>query len=214
VNSFDEAYRSGEGYFGELPERLLVENLASIDTGLPVLDIGSGQGRHALYLADNGFVVDALDPSRLAVDQVSRAAAARDLPIRAISGTFQELRAAGGAYGAILVFGLVPVLDREQINALAAMVGSALAPQGLLFISAFGTWDPAYSRHASEWFEVGANSFRGPDGDLRTYLEPGELLQFFPRFDVVASWEGHGPEHRHGTGPIERHGLAEAILRR
>ena len=45
-------------------------------------------------------------------------------------------------------------------------------------------------------------------------IEPGELVQLFPGFSVLHSWEGLGPEHRHGDGPVERHGRAEAILRR
>jgi cyclopropane fatty-acyl-phospholipid synthase-like methyltransferase len=212
--SFDDVYGAGEGYFGEWPERTLVTHLADLDKSRPVLDIGCGQGRHALYLADHGFTVDALDPSGVAADQVACAAADRGLPVRTIHGTFQDLATSDGTYGAILVFGLVPVLGRPEINALAAIVTSALAPRGFLFITAFGTWDPAYPRHASEWHEVGANSFRGPGGDLRTYLEPGELMGFFPDFDVVHSWEGLGPEHRHGAGSVERHGLAEAVLRR
>jgi len=214
MNSFDDAYRRGDGYFGELPERLLVTHLTSLEQRLPVLDIGSGQGRHALYLGGEGFTVDALDPSGVAVDQVSQAAEARDLPVRAILGTFQDLTDAEGVYGTILAFGLIPLLGRPEIDALAAMVPSALAPRGIVFITAFGTWDPAFTRHASEWREVDANSYLGPNGEIRTYLEAGELTRFFPGFEVIHSWEGLGPAHRHGDGPLERHGLAEAVLRR
>ncbi len=36
----------------------------------------------------------------------------------------------------------------------------------------------------------------------------------FVKLEVVHTWEGLGQEHRHGDGPTERHGLAEAVLRR
>ncbi len=45
-------------------------------------------------------------------------------------------------------------------------------------------------------------------------LEPGELTGLFPDLSPVHTWEGTTPEHRHGDGPSERHGLAEAVLRR
>lgn len=89
--SFDDIYTSGDGYFGDHPERTLVAHLADLETRLPVLDIGS---------------------------------------------------------------------------------------------------------------------------ELRTYLEPGELTRLFPGFEIVHSREGLGPEHRHGGGPAEHHGFAEAVLRR
>ncbi len=214
MNTFDEAYRTADGYFGEQPEAALVKHLALLDPGLPVLDIGSGQGRNALFLARNEFTVHALDSSVVAVEQLSRTATEHCLKIQSIHGTFQELAAAEGTYGTTLVFGLIPLLNRAEIDALAAMVTSALGAGGVLFVTAFGTWDPAYDRHASEWLAVATNSFRGPKGNLRSYLEPGELRALFPTFAEVSSWEGLGPEHRHGDGPFQRHGMAEAVLRR
>jgi len=121
---------------------------------------------------------------------------------------------ADGIYGTILVFGLIPLLERPEIDALAEAVTSALCGGGLLFATDFGIWDPGYSRHASEWATIGTNSFRGPEGNLRTYLESGELTRLFPGLDEIHTWEGLGPEHQHGSGPAERHGMAEAVWRR
>jgi len=214
MNLFDEAYRLADGYFGGQPERSLVGHVANVDAGRPVLDIGCGQGRNALFLAREGITVDALDPSSVAIDQVSREAGEHRLPIRTIRGTFQDISATDGTYGAILAFGLIPLLDRAGIEGLIGLVTQALSPGGLLFVTAFGTWDPAYARIASEWQEVSTRSFRGPNGDLRTYVEPGELRQLFSDFDAIHCWEGLGPEHRHGSGQVERHGMAEAVFRR
>ena len=214
MNTFDEAYRTAGAYFGELPEAVLFKHLGMLDPGLPVLDIGSGQGRNARFLARHGFTIDALDPSDVTVEQLTRSVTEDGLSIRPIRGTFQDLTPADETYGTVLVFGLIPLLDRAEIDALAAMVTSALCGGGLLFVTAFGTWDPAYPRHASEWAAVGANSFRGPEGNLRTYLEPGELTRLFPGLDEIHTWEGLGPEHQHGSGPAERHGMAEAVWRR
>ena len=108
-------------------------------------------------------------------------------------------------YGAILVFGVIPELRRDQVTALVSTIERNLAQDGLLFITAFGTWDPAFGRHQNEWAEDAQNSFCSLDGLVRTYLAPGELVALFPGLDVVHSWEGLGPVHRHGDGPLERH---------
>lgn len=214
MTSYDDVYLSDAAYFGDLPDPSLVAHFEKLDITRPMLDIGCGQGRHALFLARRGAAVDALDPSMVAVEHVRRAAAEENLHLEVIHGTFRDLKPADGTYGTVLVYGLIPMLSRADIHDLTNMVTSALRPRGLLLVTAFGTWDPAYPRHATAWHEVGENSFRGPDGDLRSYLEPGELRRLFADFEVVHAWEGLGPEHRHGGGAVERHGLVEAVLRR
>lgn len=214
MSGFDDAYGGADTYFGGQPEPILIDHLGLLNVDLPALDIGCGQGRNALFLDREGFAVDALDPSAVAIGQVSRTAVEHDLKLRTIQGTFLDKRADDGHYGTVLAFGLIPLLDRAEISDLISMVTRSLAGGGFLFVTAFGTWDPAYPMIASEWRELGPRSFRGPLGDVRTYLEPGELRLLFSDLEVIHSWEGLGPEHRHGSSPVERHGMAEAILRR
>jgi len=213
MDRYDDYYQSTPEVFGPEPNTILVEHVELIDPSVPALDIGCGQGRNALYLARREITVHAVDSSIEAIRAVEAAAESEDLPIRAIHGGFEGLEPQPGGYGAVLVFGLIPDLRREQVTALAAAVETTLAPKGLLFITAFGTWDPAFERHQNEWTKDTENSFCSLDGVVRTYLEPGELPALFPSFEVVHSWEGLGPKHRHGDGPLERHGLAEAVLR-
>jgi len=214
MDDFDRQYGVTPDLFGAEPESVLVRFADLLDPSRLVLDVGCGQGRNSLFLARRGLTIDALDPSKVAIEQVSRAAAAHELSIRTILGTFLDLGNTSRDYSGILVFGLIPVLTRPQIGELVEAVDTHLGAGGHLWITAFGTWDPAYSRHRSEWREEGKNSFRSPEGRLRTYLEAGELEALFPSFETIHTWEGLGPEHRHGDGPMERHGMAEAVLRR
>jgi cyclopropane fatty-acyl-phospholipid synthase-like methyltransferase len=213
VDNFDAAYRSTPDYFGAEPEVLLVRFADLLDLSQPVLDVGCGQGRNTVFLARRGFSVDALDPSPVAVEQVGSLADEKGLSVRAIHGTFQDLGNGDRRYGGILLFGLIPLLTRAEIADLASYVMRGLETGGTLFVTAFGTWDPDFPHRAGTWRQEGGNSFRSPDGRLRTYLEPGELTALFPDLSPVYSWEGMTPEHRHGDGPNERHGLAEAVLR-
>jgi len=214
VDDFDAAYRSTPDYFGAEPEALLVRFADLLDLSHPVLDVGCGQGRNTVFLARRGFSVDALDPSPVAVEQVGSLAEGKGLSVRTIHGTFQDLNNGGHRYGGILLFGLIPLLTRAEIADLASYVMRGLETGGMLFVTAFGTWDPDFPHRAGTWRREGENSFRSPDGRLRTYLESGELTALFPDLSQVYSWEGMTPEHRHGDGPSERHGLAEAVLRR
>lgn len=214
MEDFDHAYTTTPGFFGTEPEESLVRFADLLPAASTALDVGCGQGRNSVFLAGRGHKVDALDPSQVAVAKVKELARLEGLPIRTICGTFEDLGAAGRGYGGIMVYGLIPILTRAQISALVAAVDTHLGQGGLLWVTAFGTWDPAFQRHATEWEKVGHNSFRAPEDYLRTYLEPGELESLFPALEVLNSIEHLGPEHRHGDGLPERHGKAEAVFRR
>ena len=214
MDRYDDYYRSTPEVFGSAPNQILVERAGLIDPSSITLEIACGQGRNSFFLARNGMTVHALDQSVEAVRQVKAVAEKEGLAIRTIHSGFADLQPEATGYGAILVFGLIPDLKRDDVAALVTTVEKVLAPKGLLFITAFGTWDPAFENHQREWTEDSENSFCSLDGVVRTYLEPGELVALFPGLEVIHFWEGLGPEHRHGDGPPERHGLAETVLRR
>lgn len=211
---FDEQYRKTKDVFGAAPEEILVECAPMIPRDRAVLDVGAGQGRNTLFLARKGLTVDAIDPSSVATETVTAIAESEQLSVRATTCTYDDFRPPVDAYGAILVFGLIPILSRDAIDRLVGFVDRWLHPGGLLFITGFTTGDDSCARYAREGRSVGRNSFANQQGGVRTYLEPDELPTLFPRYEVVRHREGLGPEHRHGDGPIERHALDQAVLQR
>jgi tellurite methyltransferase len=209
---YDESYSRSPAFFGAAPDSLLADHLVLIENGEPLLDVGAGQGRNALYIARLGYRVDALEPSADGAAQISAAAAVTGLTIGVINQRFEDFRAPG-LYGAVLVFGLIPDLARGQVTALLKRAGEWLAPGSLAFLTGFTTDDPSFATWSS-FRRVGKNSFEDQRGRIRTFLEPGELVQLSAQFEAVVCNEVMGPEHRHGEGPPERHARFEAVLRR
>lgn len=197
---YDDSYARAPGVFGADPDEVLVRFADQIDTALPVLDVGAGQGRHALYLARLGRTVHALEPSAVGARQLTDAAARAGGAVTVFPTGFDGFLAAPEAYGAVLVFGLVPDLTRDQLGELARRLERWTARGGLVFLTGFTTDDPAFP----DW----------PPERTRTFLAPGEVLRLLRGFEAVHHWEGLGPVHRHGDGPPERHGRFEAVLRR
>jgi len=66
MNQWDERYRSGERS-NDVPHSLLVESAAKLNPGR-ALDVACGPGRHALYLAERGWQVTAVDSSKVAME--------------------------------------------------------------------------------------------------------------------------------------------------
>ncbi len=212
--SYDEQYSQTKDVFGREPERILAAFESRLDRNHPVLDIGTGQGRNSLFLARRGFRVDAIDPSAVAVDALRAVAKTEQLPLRAFACGFDSFTPEVDSYGGVLLFGLVQILSRAAIDSLVGSIGRWLAPGGLLFVTAFTTADDSYARYPGDWDTVGRHSFANGRGDVRTFLEPGELPTLFPGFETEHHWEGMGSEHHHGDGAMERHAMAEAVLRR
>ena len=69
--SYDKTYKEFNNVFGGAPEEILVEFFDKIDKTKFVLDIGGGQGRNSIFLAEKGFQVEAIDTSIIAVETLT-----------------------------------------------------------------------------------------------------------------------------------------------
>lgn len=219
---FDGAYRDTDHYFGEKPESILVDHATLIDKSRPGLDVGAGQGRNSFYLAGVCAGVDAIDPSTEAVKAISTVADHTGLPVRAIRADFERFDPvrdgiAGEkfrSYGAICLFGLIQLLTPVSIHRLKENLLSWSGEGSVVFLTAFTTDDPSFDEISRTWYPVGPLSYMDNTGTVRTYLEPGEATRLLPETSVVYHREFLGPEHRHGEGPLQRHAIVEAVLKR
>lgn len=213
---YDEAYRTTENYFGAEPERLLKDHYHRIGMSGRVLDLGVGQGRHALFLARKGYSVDALDPSKVAVEAVSAVATKEGFPIHTWQCGFDTFVPQTDFYSGILIFGLIQILSWEAIDLLLEKINSWTREGSIVFARAFTIADPSFARtrDSQEWISLVKNSFTDGRGHFRTYLEAEEMPRLFGDFKVIYHWEGLGPEHRHADGPLERHAEVEGIFQR
>ena len=80
-SDWEERYSSGSYKARPWPSDLLEEWLPRMPKGR-ALDIPSGTGRNALYMAENGFEVDAVDISGSALEILNESARERGLRIR------------------------------------------------------------------------------------------------------------------------------------
>lgn len=216
--SYDQSYARTSDFFGAAPERTLADSVNQLDSSRPILDVGCGQGRNTLYLARQGFAVEAMDPSSVAIDSVKEAAERERLKVTFHHGTYEGFGLHDEPrFGTVLVYGLIQVLTRIQIEDLIQHMERWTRPGGLAFVTAFTTDDAGYAARLSQqerWVPIGVGSLRGPDDETRTYLDPGELKVVLRRWELIHCVEELGPEHRHGDGPLERHALVEAVARK
>ncbi len=78
---WDARYAAPEYIFGREPNRFLVSQRERFAPGSDVLDVATGEGRNALWLARLGCRVTAIDVSPLGLDKASRLAAEANVEI-------------------------------------------------------------------------------------------------------------------------------------
>ncbi len=126
---------SGGAPAQDAPSHWLLENepllTALAGAGRRALDVASGSGRNALYLADLGFAVDALDISDVAIDRLHEAANVRGLPVDPRRVDLEHDGLPPGTYDVVLNMNY---LQRDLFGPLER----AVAPGGLLIFETFG----------------------------------------------------------------------------
>jgi SAM-dependent methyltransferase len=81
-DAWNEAFRAGVGFRHE-PNRFLVEMVKGLKSGV-ALDLATGQGRNALYLAQQGWKVTGVDISDEGLRQAAKAASDQHLRLETI----------------------------------------------------------------------------------------------------------------------------------
>lgn len=90
---WNERYREGTYATRTHPSVLLAEWLPKLErraTRPRAIDVGCGTGRNALYLARQGWQVDAVDVSEVALDHLTETATAGNLPITCIQSDLED----------------------------------------------------------------------------------------------------------------------------
>lgn len=132
--AWDRRYSGPELVWGAEPNEFVAEHLAGIPP-CRVLDLGSGEGRNALWLAEQGHRVTALDLSQVAIDKARVMAADAGLGIDFWAvDLVRAWQPEPEAYDLVLLSYLqVPPSSRRRVHAKAI---AALAPGGTVFVVA------------------------------------------------------------------------------
>ena len=182
---WDERYRRGEETYDYVPSPPLPSTVASEPPGL-ALDLACGAGRHALYLAESGWRVVAVDASAegiaLLVREATRRGVAERIEARVVDLTESAEVLAPDAFDLVCDFYYLerPLFER---------VRHAVRPGGLL---------------------AAAIHVEAPDAPHRFLLRPGELeaLATGWGWEILHAREGGSREEGH------RHSTAELVARK
>ena len=151
------------------PSRWLVDHAHILPRAGDALDVASGSGRNAFWLAARGLKTVAVDRSPESVAGIRATAAQRHLPIHTVVVDL-EIEGASLPVSAFDVVVVVHYLHRALFPALK----DALRPGGLLVYETF----------------TRAQALRGRPTNPDFLLEPGELRTLVAPLDILFEREG------------------------
>jgi len=129
---WDELYASTELVWTAEPNRFVAEELAGLAAGR-ALDLGTGEGRNAIWLAERDWQVTAVDFSAIGLAKAAELAAGRGVTgVRWVQADLRGYQPAPAAYDLILLAYLHLLPD--EFGALLAAAAAALAPGGTLLV--------------------------------------------------------------------------------
>jgi SAM-dependent methyltransferase len=129
---WDERYGSTGLVWTAEPNRFVVEELAGLTAGR-ALDLGAGEGRNAIWLAERGWQVTAVDFSGVALAKAAKLAENRGVSgVRLVEADLRDYQPDRGGYDLVLLAYIH--LPKAEFDALLHTAASALAPGGTLLV--------------------------------------------------------------------------------
>lgn len=144
---WNERYSAPDYIYGTEPNDFLREHAGTLAPGSRLLCLAEGEGRNAVFLAQQGHTVTAVDLSEVGLTKAAALAAARGVQIECIHADLADFDLGQQQWdGIISIFCHLPSAVRQPLY---ARLAAALRPGGVLLLEsytprqlAFGTGGP------------------------------------------------------------------------
>jgi len=171
------------------PSPWVIEHAAFIPESGRVLDLACGSGRHAIWLAGQGYRVDAVDRDPLAVAGLQGYANIHAVIADLETGNwpvddpqYHEMYAAGEADGGVSGIYDGIIVSRYLFRPLLAVLAQMLAPGGVLIYETFMVGNERYGRPSNPDYLLRPDELKSvyaPLLEIRAF-EQGEIKEPVP----------------------------------
>jgi SAM-dependent methyltransferase len=190
---------AGEDYlFGTAPNKFLATQAERFGAGMSVLSVADGEGRNAVWLAEQGCQVSATEISPVALEKAAKLAKGRHVEVDWLQADILNWEWPLEAYDAVVGIFVQFATPAERPRQIGGMK-QAVKPGGLLFLQ-------GYTPKQLE-FRTG-----GPSAVENLYTE-AMLRELFADWEIVLLHE-HEDTIEEGTAHVGRSALIDLVARK
>ena len=190
---------AGDDYlFGTAPNKFLASQAGHFGAGMTVLSVADGEGRNAVWLAEQGCAVTATEISPVALEKAAKLARGRHVAVDFIQADILQWVWPSDCYDAVVGIFIqfaTPAERPRQINGMQ----QAVKPGGLLFLQGYTPEQLV--------FKTG-----GPSAAENLYTE-AMLRELFAGWEILRLAE-HEDVIEEGTAHIGRSALIDLVARK
>jgi SAM-dependent methyltransferase len=133
ATDWDERYLARPALWSDDANQFLVEELSEVPPGR-ALDLGCGEGRNTLWLAERGWSVLGVDFSSVAIERAKSLAEERGLAAEFMVTDAVHFQSEGSPFDLVIVFYLQ--LPHADVRTMLRNAAAAVAPGGTLLVVA------------------------------------------------------------------------------
>ncbi|MFX1541298.1 MAG: class I SAM-dependent methyltransferase [Promethearchaeota archaeon] len=189
--SWVEEYQNVVAKWELEPDWALIKYHQLISQG-PVLDLGMGNGRNALFFAKLGHDVDCVDVSKTWVKKCQNRAKDENLRLTAYRADIRSFKIPKRYYSLIIASKILQFFIKSDIEVLVEKMYHGLARRGVLYLRVFSIEEfEYYLKHKREITLVEPNTYYVPKYQLYYHFyTKEEILSLFSKLRIIHCVEG------------------------
>lgn len=183
--NWNTLYQEAECVWGTQPDHLLFRYAPQIPDG-PVLDLGLGEGRNALFFAMKGYNVHGIDISQAAVEKCLERARQAHLSMTCEVRNLVDVEIGPESQALIMSTMALQFVKKSESARIIARMKQGVMPGGMVYITVFSTENPGYETLKHTQQEVEPDTFYIERTDsYRHFFTKEELLTPFADFQLL-----------------------------
>ena len=180
-----QAYLRLKGQWKLVPNWKLIEYLHLIPHG-PVLDLGAGNGRNALFFAKLGHEVDYVDVSKTYSKRMKDRAKDENLELTAHNMDIRDFDIPEKHYALIIASKILQLFPKADVDDITRKMNAGLARKGLIYVYTFSVENIKHIKRPHELELVEENTYyHRKHRQHFHYFKSDELLSLFPNLRMI-----------------------------